>query len=180
MPRSSILLAAMLPALLLAGVLTAGPAHADGVVFVTRHAEKSLEVPGDAAPLLPQGEARARTLAGMLADAGIEELITTDALRSRQTGAPFAERTGLTPQVMTREDEVALAGRLRANPDDKDRLIVAHTRNIPRILEALGVPDGGQIKLNADTDYDNLFVVQLYPDRPATMVRLHYPIAPGD
>lgn len=179
MPRPSILLAALLP-VLLAGVLIAGPAHADGVVFVTRHAEKNLDVAGDAAPLLPMGEARARTLAGMLADAGIEELITTDALRSRQTGAPFAERTGLKPQVMTREDEVTLASRLRASPDDKDRLIVAHTRNIPRILEALGVPDGGKVTLNADTDYDNLFVVQLYPDRPASMVRLHYPIAPGN
>ena len=179
MSRPSMLLAALLP-ILLAGALLAAPAHADGVVFVTRHAEKSLEVAGDAAPLLPEGTARARTLAGMLADAGIEELITTDALRSRQTGAPFAERTGLTPQVMTREDEVTLAGRLRANPDDKDRLIVAHTRNIPRILEALGVPDGGKVKLDPDTDYDNLFVVQLYPDRPASMVRLRYPIAPGD
>jgi|GEM_PF-787323 len=179
MSRSSIPLAALLP-MLLAAILLAAPAHADGVVFLTRHAEKSLEVPGDAAPLLPQGSARARTLAGMLADAGIEELITTDALRSRQTGAPFAERTGLQPQVMTREDEVTLAGRLRADPDDKDRLIVAHTRNIPRILEALGVPDGGQLKLNPDTDYDNLFVVQLYPNRPASMVRLHYPIAGGN
>lgn len=170
---------ALLPALL-AGALQALPAHAEGVVFLTRHAEKSLEVAGDAAPLLPEGVARARTLAGMLAGAGIEELITTDALRSRQTGAPFAERTGLQPQVMTREEEVAFAGRLREKPDAKDRLIVGHTRNIPRILEALGVPDGGKVALNPDTDYDNLFVVQMYPDRPASMVRIRYPIAPGN
>lgn len=165
---------------LLAGGLHAVPASAEGVVFLTRHAEKSLTVPGDAAPLLPEGVARARTLAAMLAGAGIEELITTDALRSGQTGAPFAERTGLQPQVMTREEEVAFAARLRQKPDAKDRLIVGHTRNIPRILEALGVPGGGEVKLNPDTDYDNLFVVQMYPDRPASMVRIRYPIAPAD
>src|SRR3546814_10010724 len=140
---------AVLPALLVAG-LYAPPAGAEGVVFLTRHAEKSLEVPGDAAPLLPEGVARARTLAAMLADAGIEELVTTDALRSRQTGAPFAERTGLQPQVMTREEEVAYAARLRQAPDAKDRLMVGHTRNIPRILDALGVPDGGTVKLRSE------------------------------
>ena len=166
----------LLPALIV-GALLARSASAEGVVFVTRHAEKSLTVPGDAAPLLPEGNARARTLARMLADAGISELITTDAVRSGQTGAPFAERTGLKPQVMTREEEVAFAARLRQKPDGKDRLIVGHTRNIPRILEALGVPGGGEIKLDPDTDYDNLFVVQMYPDRPASMVRLRYPIA---
>lgn len=170
---------ALLPALF-AGALHVQAARAEGVVFVVRHAEKNLEVPGDAAPLLAEGNDRARTLARMLADAGIDELVTTDALRSRQTGAPFAERTGIRPQVMTREEEVALAAGLRQNPDDKDRLIIAHTRNIPRILEALGVPDGGQMKLNAATDYDNLFVVQMYPDRPASMVRLRYQIVIQD
>lgn len=177
--RTMLKVLALLPALL-AGAMLALPARAEGVVFLTRHAEKSLTVPGDAAPLLPEGVARARTLAQMLAGAGIEELVTTDALRSRQTGAPFAELTGLQPQVMTREEEVAFAARLRGEPDAKDRLIVGHTRNIPRILEALGVPGGGQVKLDPDTDYDNLFIVQMYPDRPASMVRMKYPIAPKD
>lgn len=177
--RKWLMAMAVLPAF---GVVSVGalPAGAEGVVFLTRHAEKSLTVPGDAAPLLPEGEARARTLARMLADSGIDELITTDALRSRQTGAPFAERSGLQPRVLTREEEVAFAAELRRKPDTKDRLIVGHTRNIPRILDALGVPDGGKVALNPDTDYDNLFVVQMYPDRPASMVRLRYPIAPAD
>ena len=166
--------------ILIAGVLSASVARADGVVFITRHAEKSLDVPGDAAPLLPMGQARARTLSRMLADAGISELITTDAVRSRETGAPFAAQSGLVPVVMTREDEVTLAARLRKTPDSKNRLIVAHTRNIPRILEALGVPGGGQIKINADTDYDNLFVVQLRPNGPTSMIRLHYMVAAPD
>ena len=170
---------AVLPALVV-GMLQTSPASADGVVFLTRHAEKSLVVEGDAAPLLPEGNDRSRTLARLLADAGIDELITTDALRSRQTGAPFAELSGLRPQVMTREEQVAFAGRLRQAPDRKNRLMVGHTRNIPRILDALGVPGGGEVAINADTDYDNLFVVQMYPDRPASMVRLRYPIAAPD
>lgn len=167
---------ALLPALL-AGVLAAPAARAEGVVFLVRHAEKSLEVEGDAAPLLPAGLDRARTLARMLADAGVEELITTDALRSRQTGAPFAERTGLKPQVMTRDEQVAFAARLRQTPDAKDRLIVGHTRNIPRILDALGVPGGAEIKLNADVDYDHMFVVQTYPNRPPSLVRIRFEVA---
>lgn len=171
-----LLVLAVLPALFL-GATPVQTARAEGVVFLVRHAEKSLEVEGDSAPLLHEGVDRARTLARMLADAGIEELITTDALRSRQTGAPFAEATGLKPQVMTRDDQVAFAGRLREKPDGKDRLIVGHTRNIPRILEALGVPGGGQVKLNADVDYDHMFVVQMYPNRPASMMRLRFEVA---
>lgn len=170
---------ALLP-ILLVGALASSPARAEGVVFLVRHAEKSLEVEGDSAPLLAAGVERAKTLARMLADAGIEELVTTDALRSRQTGAPFAERTGLQPQVTTRDGQVALAARLREKPDGKDRLIVGHTRNIPRILEALGVPGGGQVKLNAEVDYDHMFVVQLYPNRPASMVRLRFEVADRD
>src|SRR3546814_20960946 len=81
---------------------------------------------------------------------------------------------------MTREEEVAYAARLRQAPDAKDRLMVGHTRNIPRILDALGVPDGGTVKLNPATDYDHLFVVQMYPDRPASMVRVRHPLAPPD
>ena len=167
---------ALLPALFI-GLLAVPMAHAEGVVFLVRHAEKSLEVEGDSAPLLHAGVDRARTLSRMLADAGIEELITTDALRSRQTGAPFAETTGLKPQVMTRDEQVAFAGRLREKPDGKDRLIVGHTRNIPRILEALGVPGGGQVKLNADVDYDHMFVVQMYPNRAPSMMRLRFEVA---
>ena len=170
---------ALLPALL-SFALHAREARAENVVFVTRHAEKSLDVPGDAAPLLPKGTDRARALAHLLADAGIAEVVTTDALRSRQSGAPFAERASLKPVVMTRDDQVAYTGRLIQKLDGKDRLIVAHTRNIPRILAALGVPNGGQMQLDADTDYDNLFIVQLYPDRPASMVRLHYTTAGPD
>jgi phosphohistidine phosphatase SixA len=170
---------ALLPALLM-GVLAVPVAHAEGVVFLVRHAEKSLEVEGDSAPLLPAGVDRARTLARMLADAGIEELVTTDALRSRQTGAPFAERTGLKPRVMTRDQQVAFAARLKKKPDKKDRLIVGHTRNIPRILQALGVPGGSKVKLNADTDYDHMFVVQMYPNRPPSLVRLRFEVADQD
>lgn len=151
-----------------------GAAWAEGVVFLVRHAERTNADPGDTDPLLPTGHTRARGLARLLADAGIAELITTDALRSRQTGAPFAGRTGIKPQVMTRDEQVALAARLRGTPDLKDRLMIGHTRNIPRILEAFGVPGGGQITLNADTDYDNLFIVQLYPNRAASMVRLRF------
>lgn len=177
--RKSGTLRALLP-MLFAGMLAVPMARAEGVVFLVRHAEKSLKVEGDAAPLVKAGVDRAQTLARMLADAGIEELITTDALRSRQTGAPFAERTGLTPRVMTRDDQVAFAGRLRDKPDGRDRLIVGHTRNIPRILEALGVPGGGQVKLNPDVDYDHMFVVQTYPNRPPSMVRLRFEVARGD
>ena len=166
---------ALWPALLLAMAFV-HPAQAEGVVFLTRHAEKSLDVPGDAAPLLHEGEDRAQTLGRMLADTGIDELITTDALRSRQTGAPFAELAGVTPQVMTREQQVEYAARLRQMPDAKDRLIVGHTRNIPRILDALGVPGGGDVKLDPATDYDNLFIVQMYPNRPASMVRIRFQI----
>ncbi|MGE4217938.1 MAG: histidine phosphatase family protein [Alphaproteobacteria bacterium] len=164
---------ALLPVLFLV-LPSVQPVRAEGVVFLTRHAEKSLDVPGDAAPLLHEGEDRAQTLGRMLADTGIDELITTDALRSRQTGAPFAELAGVKPQVMTRDQQVEFAARLRQNPDAKDRLIVGHTRNIPRILDALGVPGGAEVKLDAATDYDNLFIVQMYPNRPASMVRIRY------
>ena len=65
---------ALLPALL-SFALHAREARAENVVFVTRHAEKSLDVPGDAAPLLPKGTDRARALAHLLANHTLADLL---------------------------------------------------------------------------------------------------------
>jgi len=59
---------------------------------------------GGRAPLIPAGEARARELAAMLRDAGINRVVTSSALRTQQTAAPIlqflqAEKINITPEV---------------------------------------------------------------------------------
>ncbi len=61
------------------------------VYYIVRHTERD---PGPNPPINPEGEIRAQALAERLADAGIDEIVTTDFIRGQQSGAPLAERLG--------------------------------------------------------------------------------------
>ena len=74
--------------LLSAAVL--GGSLPSGLFYFVRHAEK-LDQSADT-DLSAAGSARARLLASMLIDAGIDRIYTTDTRRTRETARPLAER----------------------------------------------------------------------------------------
>ena len=63
--------------------------EAQQVIFLARHAEQASEV--EEPPLTEKGQQRARTLAAILKDAGINVIYTNPRLRSIQTAEPLAK-----------------------------------------------------------------------------------------
>ena len=164
----------LLPTLLLA--LLAGAAfrtqpEAPTVVIVVRHAERDT-TPRDDPGLTEAGRARAAALADVAADAGVSAVFHTRYRRTRETGAPTAERTNA---PMTEYDAAGdprmLRDQILANHTGKTVLVVGHSNTAPVIAAVLG---GRPPKPMAETEYDRLTIVAI-PDAGApTTVNARY------
>jgi Histidine phosphatase superfamily (branch 1) len=144
--------------------------EAQQVIFLARHAEQAPEV--EEPPLTEKGQQRARTLAAILKDAGINVIYTNPRLRSIQTAEPLAKMLKVESKVVpTRGDDVeGLIRVLRKHPQDR-LLIVTGSLNIPHVLKALGHP----LEITVPpTEYDNLFVIFPKTDARPVVLRLRY------
>lgn len=141
-------------------LLLATPAAAQTVVLV-RHAEKA-SPEGD--PMLSAaGEARAAALAEALSGSHLTHVLITATNRTRQTAAPSAEASGVTPEVVSFEGGAAahiarIAERVRGLPADAVVLVVGHSNTVPLIAGALGVVAPAEM---ADCEYDRLTMLDL-------------------
>lgn len=150
-----------------AGLRSAGPT----TVLVVRHAERASDVETD--PRLSEaGHARARALAEALADAGVDVVITSQYLRTRETALPLAERLGLGIVVdSVRSAEASsgeLARRVLAEHAGRRVLIVGHSNTVPLIVRALG---GAEVGPLTESAYGDLFIVILTRGRQAATIR---------
>jgi phosphohistidine phosphatase SixA len=149
------------------------PLFAQGAIFVVRHAERADTIAG-AAPMMATdpdlseaGQARARSLASLLRDAGIREIYVTEYKRTQQTAAPLAKALGLTPIVIAAKDTAGLASRLKQGAGAA--LVVGHSNSVPDVIAALGVSTPVTV---ADTEFDHLFIVT--PQSPPHVIQLRY------
>lgn len=138
------------------------------VIYLVRHAERA-EDGTDDPPISETGRERARVLSDMLRDAGITAIHTTDRKRTRQTGAPLAERLGLPFEVYDSRDLPGLTARLRATPGR--HLVLGHSNTTPALVGALGGTGGDPI---AEGEYDRLYVVVVHPGGSVTTSLLRY------
>ena len=143
-------------------------AFAQKLVFVVRHAERAdagMQAQTDP-PLSAAGEARAKKLAAMLADAGVKDIFTTELKRTQDTAKPIAMETGVTVEQVASKDTVLLIEKIKSHPNDVV-LVVGHSNTLPAILKALA---GVDVAI-ADNEYDSLFVVV---PATGTMARIRY------
>jgi broad specificity phosphatase PhoE len=143
-------------------------------VYLVRHAEKGTE-PANDPPLTAAGQARAQALAVALADAGVRSVLTTQLLRTRETARPLAEKLGLQGQVVgvsgaAKAHAEAVAAAVKSQPAGAV-LVVGHSNTVPLIIEALGGP---AMPMICDSQYANLYVVQLWADGKVTLARTEY------
>ncbi len=130
------------------------PVTAQEIVYVIRHAEKE---PSGADPsLTPAGERRASTWARFLELAGLDAVLTSEAKRSRQTGAIIAGLLQLETRAAPGMDGIALADMVQFDYEDSLLLIVGHTETIPGILKGLGVQEPVEV---TDEEFDRLFIL---------------------
>jgi Histidine phosphatase superfamily (branch 1) len=143
--------------------------EAQQVIFLARHAEQAPEV--EEPPLTEKGQQRARTLAAILKDAGINVIYTNPRLRSIQTAEPLAKTLRVESKVLRMRDDVeGLVRVLRKHPHDRI-LIVTGSLNIPHILKALGHP----LEITVPpSEYDNLFVIFPKTEALPVVLRLRY------
>jgi|SRR5437763_13777730 len=151
----------------------AGAASAQQTVILVRHAElqgAAMAEPKQL-PLSEAGEARAKLLASVLRDAGIDAIYVTDFLRTNKTAEPLARALGKELIVLPKGDAQELVQRLAANHAGQTVLLVGHTDTIPGLVKALGHP--ADIKIDAQ-DYGNIFVVTPRNGTAPALLRLRY------
>ena len=158
-----------------AGATTAAPATPQvTTVYLVRHAEKAAQ-PANDPPLTSAGEERARALAAALRDAGVEAIITTQLLRTRETARPLAELLHVVPEVVraggpSREHAKAVAEAVRVHAG-QTVLVVGHSNTVNQIIEQLGGPKLPDI---CDNAYANIFVLHVSSGGPTRLVRTDY------
>ena len=156
--------------LLLASAVTAS---AQGTIYLVRHAEradtgtKAGATMGTDPDLSEAGHARARALAGVLEDAGIKAIYTTEYKRTRQTAEPLAKALGIQPTVVPAREMKSLLEKLKTA--GAPALVVGHSNTVGETIAALGVTE--PVKID-DSEFDHLFIVTM-GEKPG-LIRLHY------
>lgn len=145
-------------ALIASVLLTPAAVSAQHLVIVVRHAERAdggaMAAAKQTDPLLSaEGEARAKRLAAMLADSGINAIYATEYKRTQDTAKPIAEKLGLKVQIQKGQDTAGLVALLKSSHAKDVVLIVGHSNTMPDIIKALGGP---AFKI-PDDEYDTIY-----------------------
>jgi broad specificity phosphatase PhoE len=124
------------------------------VIVLVRHAER--EATGTNPGLTAAGRARARLLADMLGDAGVEAIFTSRFRRTQETAAPLAADLQITPielddDIDAAEQQVRAAGQVV--------LVVGHSDTVPAVIGAL---DGPVVSID-DGEFNRMFVLHVGP-----------------
>lgn len=127
------------------------------VVYLVRHAETADDDPRDPT-LSDAGEARARRLARVLADAGIDRIHSTPFRRTLGTARPVAEAVGLGIERYDPREPASRRALLAALRSGGRHLVVGHSNTTPDLVRALGGEPGEPIR---EDEHDRLYVVHL-------------------
>jgi phosphohistidine phosphatase SixA len=137
------------------------------VLVLVRHAERADE--SRDAELTEAGKARARAMAAMLKDAGIEAIYSTDYIRTRETARPLAELLSKKIEIYEGDDLAGLAGTLRARASRA--LVVGHSDTTHELVSLLGGNAGAPI---ASTEYDRIYLLGLAADGSVSTLVLRF------
>ena len=156
----------------------AATAGAQQVIFVVRHAEFIRSADGQDRPLTEAGHQRAKALATLLKDTGINTIFTSTLQPTIETAKPLAQALKLEPtalpQLTTKfkpSDVDAFVDLLRSRHRADIVLFVGHSNTVPALIKVLGHPN--EIEIPAG-EYDNLFVVVPKSEGPPIVLRLRF------
>ena len=150
-------------------LMAASSARAQQAVILVRHAERADQSKDSA--LSVAGRARARALAALLADTGVNAIYASQYQRTVKTAEPLALSLKIPVQTMPAAETKALLARLRSQHKSDVVLVVGHSDTVPELLHLLGDPAVEPIE---DDDFGNVFVVVPKGDGPPVVVRMRY------
>lgn len=133
-------------------------AAGDRLIVAVRHAEKIDD--GRDPELSAAGGTRATALAKLLADAGIERVLSTDYVRTRDTARPSAVAAGVEVEFYDPSDIPGLASML-LNAHERAILVVGHSNTTPALIAAL---TGESAEPMPEEEYDRLYRVWVGQD----------------
>lgn len=171
MHRLLLLLAAWF-ALVLPGSAVSAAAEPEVLtVILVRHGEKAVVPPENKDPdLSAAGQARAQELARMLGGSGLSAVFASQLKRTQQTVQPLCERLKLTAAIVRAQDSPELVRQLKTRLG-QTVLVAGHNNTVPEIILALGGP---KLEVIPESEYDNLFVLTVFADGRAKLVRMKY------
>ncbi len=138
--------------------------------ILTRHAETT-GVGSDPA-LSTAGDQRAADLAAMLGKTKIYAAYATSYNRTKQTAAGIAANNALTVQIYDPLMQDAFVTSVLANYSTKVVYIAGHSNTIPALLNIL--TGSTTYTTLPDTEYDNLYIVNVFEKGRANVVHLKY------
>ena len=135
-------------------------------LILLRHADID-DVPDP--ELNARGRERAEALAKLLADAGVESIFVSPALRTQQTAAPLAAKLNLVAQIVsTSQQTVTKALSLEAGGVV---VVIGHSNTVPEMLHALGGSMSATVVLQG---HEDLFVATILAPNSVSIVHLKY------
>lgn len=141
-------------------------------VYIVRHADK--DGAGPDPQLSAAGLERAQTLAYMLRQDKVKAVFVTSFQRSRQTGEPAAQGSGVAMQEYS--DPLAVADRILADYEGKRVLVVAHSNTVKQIAARLTGSLSASLTDIEEHQFDRFFVVHRIGPK-GHLDRLRYGVA---
>lgn len=126
-------------------------------IILVRHSEKELNA-GDDPGLTAAGKMRAQKLATLFPNATPDVMYATPYMRTRETLAPWAEKTGITIKTYAASDLPNFAEELKTFKG-KTIVVAGHSNTTPALANLLLNTD--RYKAWEDEVYNKLFVITL-------------------
>ena len=141
-------------------------------LILIRHAEKLIVPPENKDPDLSlAGQARAQELVRMFSDSEIAAIYATQYKRTQQTVKLLADKLGLAVTKLEAKQTAELVKQIRAHNAGQTIFIAGHNNTVPEIIAAMGGP---KFPIIPETEYDNLYILTVYSDGPAKLIKMKY------
>ena len=140
-------------------------------VILVRHAEKKLEPDNPDPDLTPEGVARSQEIARVFGDAGVNAIYATQYKRTQQTVKPLADKLALTVNRVDAKETAELVKQIRSRNPGQVVFIAGHNNSVPEIIAAMGGP---HLPIIPETEYDNLYILNVYGDGAARLIKMKY------
>ncbi len=138
------------------------------VIFLVRHAEKTDA--GRDPELSDAGKARAGQLLDFLRDANLQQIHSSDYIRTRDTAEPLATHLDLKVKLYDPRKMPDLIEQLKQTGGR--HLVVGHSNTTPAAVKLLGGEAGTAI--DEGGEYDRLYVIAFDSNGQATTLLLRY------
>lgn len=107
----------------------------------------------------------------MFGDSGIAAIYATQYKRTQQTVKPLADKLNLPVTQIEAKKTADLVKQIRARNTGQVIFIAGHNNSVPEIIAAMGGP---QLPIIPETEYDNLYILTVYKDGSAKLLKMKY------